>query len=94
VFAAFLGRTVFTGQKTGRERIIVDDPELLLPADRLELGLKFLAIGEVVQGLLTLVAGQAKPLAGRKGGLQARRAACWMPDRAPYRAAINGHRPA
>src|SRR6185312_6490011 len=82
VFGPFLGRTVFTGQKTGRERIIVDDAKPLLPADRLELGLEFLAIGEVVQGLQTLVAGQAKSPADRKGGFQARRAHIGCADRA------------
>ena len=42
MFGAFLRRAVFAGEEAGRERVVVDDAELFLPADRLEFGLESL----------------------------------------------------
>ena len=69
MLGAFLWRAVLACEEAGGKRIIVDDAEFLLPADRLEFGLEFLAVGEVIEWLQALVAWQAEFLAGRKRGL-------------------------
>ena len=53
-------RAVLAGEEAGGQRVVVDDAELLLPADRLEFGLEFLAVGEVVERLQALVARQTE----------------------------------
>src|SRR4029078_1188227 len=58
---AFLGGAVLAGEEAGRERVIINDAELFLPADRLEFGLEFLAVGEVVERLQALVARRGLP---------------------------------
>src|SRR4029453_17522240 len=57
---AFFRRTIFSGQETGGERIIVDDAQFLLPANRLELGFEILAVGKIIERLQALVARQAE----------------------------------
>jgi hypothetical protein len=60
VAGAFFRRTIFSGQEAGGERIIVDDAQLLLSANRLELGFELLAVGKIIEWLQALVAGQAE----------------------------------
>ena len=98
VFAApSLGRTVFTGQKTGRQRatLMIDStPSFLLYRQTgARTRPRISAIGSCSRGC-KLAAGQAKSLAGRKGGLQARRGSCvGCADRAHLTpAAINRHK--
>src|SRR5262245_25980903 len=70
---AFFRRVVFAGEEPGCERVVVDDAELFLSADRLELRLEFLAVGEVVKRLQALVARRADLGAGGKRSLEPRR---------------------
>jgi hypothetical protein len=60
VAGAFFRRSIFSCQESGGERIIVDDAQLLLPADRLELGFELLAVGKIIEWLQALVARQAE----------------------------------
>ena len=79
---AFLGGAVFAGEEAGRERVIINDAELFLPANRLELGLEFLAVGKVVKRLQALVARGTDFVARIKRSPQPRRRHVGGPDRA------------
>src|SRR6516162_3669710 len=81
--AQILFTAVLAGQEAGGERVIGNDADLLLDAERLQLRLETLAVVEIVERLQALEARQVLPLTHLQGLSETGRAMVGSADR-PY----------